>query len=180
MPTEQPTPDGRRPDPERRVLPGSPRPNESPMTPQPALPDAGGAPVPSRTAGTVAVVMAGGLGTRMRSTLPKVLHPLCGRPMLAYVVEAARAATGRDPIVVTSPATAAVRDAFPAGITFALQERPDGSGDAVRAALAAVPADAAEVVVLNGDIPLVEAGLVTGAVSYTHLRAHETRHDLVC
>lgn len=164
MPTEQPTPDGRRPDPERPVLPGSPRPNESPMTPQPALPGAGGAPVPSRTAGPVAVVMAGGLGTRMRSTLPKVLHPLCGRPMLAYVVEAARAATGRDPIVVTSPATAAVRDAFPTGITFALQERPDGSGDAVRAALAAVPADAVEVVVLNGDIPLVEAGLVTGVL----------------
>jgi bifunctional UDP-N-acetylglucosamine pyrophosphorylase/glucosamine-1-phosphate N-acetyltransferase len=68
--------------------------------------------------------------------------------------------TGRDPIVVTSPATAAVRDAFPAGVTFALQERPDGSGDAVRAGLAAVPADVAEVVVLNGDIPLVEAGLV--------------------
>src|SRR5450756_2343192 len=109
---------------------GSPRPHESPMTAQPALPGAGGAPVPSRTAGPVAVVMAGGLGTRMRSTLPKVLHPLCGRPMLAYVVEAARAATGRDPIVVTSPATAAVRDAFPAGITFALQESPDGSGNA--------------------------------------------------
>jgi bifunctional UDP-N-acetylglucosamine pyrophosphorylase/glucosamine-1-phosphate N-acetyltransferase len=84
--------------------------------------------------------------------------------MLAYVVEAARAATGRDPIVVTSPATAAVRDAFPAGVTFALQERPNGSGDAVRAALAAVPADATEVVVLNGDIPLVEAGLVSGVL----------------
>jgi bifunctional UDP-N-acetylglucosamine pyrophosphorylase/glucosamine-1-phosphate N-acetyltransferase len=108
--------------------------------------------------------MAGGLGTRMRSTVPKLLHPICGRPMLAYVVEAARAATGRDPIVVTSPATAAVRDAFPAGITFAFQERPDGSGDAVRAGLAAVPADAAEVVVLNGDIPLVQAGLVTGVL----------------
>ena len=108
--------------------------------------------------------MAGGLGIRMRSTLPKLLHPLCGRPMLAYVVEAARAATGRDPIVVTSPATAAVRDAFPTGVMFALQERPDGSGDAVRAALAAVPADVAEVVVLNGDIPLVRDGLVRGVL----------------
>ena len=65
--------------------------------------------------GAVAIVMAGGLGTRMRSSVPKLLHPLCGRPMLAYVVDAARAATGRDPIVVTSPATAAVRDAFPIG-----------------------------------------------------------------
>jgi bifunctional UDP-N-acetylglucosamine pyrophosphorylase/glucosamine-1-phosphate N-acetyltransferase len=112
--------------------------------------------------GAVAVIMAGGLGTRMRSSIPKLLHPLCGRPMLSYVVEAARAATGRDPIVVTSPATAAVRDAFPTGIAFALQERPDGSGDAVRAALLAVPADAAEIVVLNGDIPLVQADVVAG------------------
>ena len=90
----------------------------------------------------VAIVLAGGLGTRMLSARPKVLHELCGRPMLAYVVEAARAATGADPIVVVSPATAAVRDAFPDGVSFALQERPDGTGDALRAGLAAAPADA--------------------------------------
>jgi bifunctional UDP-N-acetylglucosamine pyrophosphorylase/glucosamine-1-phosphate N-acetyltransferase len=108
--------------------------------------------------------MAGGLGTRMRSTLPKVLHPLCGRPMLAYVVDAARSATGNAPVVVTSPATAAVRDAFATEVTFALQDRPDGSGDAVRAALGAVPAGVTEIVVLNGDIPLVEAALVIGVL----------------
>jgi bifunctional UDP-N-acetylglucosamine pyrophosphorylase/glucosamine-1-phosphate N-acetyltransferase len=134
------------------------------MTASRTVPGAGVPAAPPRVPGPVAVVMAGGLGTRMRSTLPKLLHPLCGRPMLAYVVEAARASTGRDPIVVTSPATAAVRDAFPTGVTFALQERPDGSGDAVRAGLAAVPRDATEVVVLNGDIPLVEAGLVSGVL----------------
>ena len=127
------------------------------MRPNPSL---AGLPPAARIGGPVAVVLAGGLGTRMRSSLPKLLHPLCGRPMLAYVVEAARTATGRDPVVVTSPATAAVRDAFPGGIIFALQERPDGSGDAVRAALRAVPADAREVVVLNGDVPLVEPGVV--------------------
>ena len=49
---------------------------------------------------SVAVVMAAGLGTRMRSRLPKVLHPVCGRPMLAYVLDVARAATGAQPIVV--------------------------------------------------------------------------------
>jgi bifunctional UDP-N-acetylglucosamine pyrophosphorylase/glucosamine-1-phosphate N-acetyltransferase len=109
----------------------------------------------------VAVVLAGGLGTRMRSALPKVLHPVCGRPMLAFVLDAARGATGSDPVVVYSPATAALRDAFPAGVSFALQERPDGTGDALRAGLAAVPAEADEVVVLSGDVPLVEADLVT-------------------
>jgi len=113
----------------------------------------------------VAVVLAGGLGTRMRSARPKLLHELCGRPMLAYVIEAARAATGVDPVVVVSPATAAIREAFPAGVAFALQERPDGTGDALRAGLAAVPPDADEVVVVNGDIPLVEAGLVADALT---------------
>ncbi|MFH1474346.1 MAG: bifunctional UDP-N-acetylglucosamine diphosphorylase/glucosamine-1-phosphate N-acetyltransferase GlmU [Chloroflexota bacterium] len=112
----------------------------------------------------VAVVLAGGLGTRMKSDTPKLLHPLCGRPMLAYVLDAARAATGSDPVVVYSPATAALRDAFPAGVAFALQERPDGTGDALRAGLAAVPADADEVVVLSGDVPLVEESLVAGVL----------------
>ncbi len=110
----------------------------------------------------VAIVLAGGLGTRMRSATPKLLHALCGRPMLAYVLDAARAATGADPVVVTSPATAAVRDAFPEGVVFALQERPDGSGDALRAALAAVPPGVDEIAVLSGDVPLVEEPLVTG------------------
>jgi molybdopterin-guanine dinucleotide biosynthesis protein A len=109
----------------------------------------------------VAVVLAGGLGTRMKSGTPKLLHSLCGRPMLAYVLDAARAATGADPVVVYSRATAALREAFPAGVSFALQERPDGTGDALRAGLTAVPADADEVVVLSGDVPLIEAEVVT-------------------
>lgn len=112
----------------------------------------------------VAVVLAGGLGTRMKSATPKLLHPLCGRPMLAYVLDAARAATGSDPVLVYSPATVALREAFPVGVSFALQERPDGTGDALRAGLAAVPADADEVVVLNGDVPLIEGEVVTSVL----------------
>ena len=45
-------------------------------------------PSPDPSTGTVAVVLAAGLGTRMKSAVPKVLHPLCGRPMLAYVLDA--------------------------------------------------------------------------------------------
>ena len=56
--------------------------------------------------------MAAGLGTRMKSRTPKLLHQLAGRPMVAYVVDAGREVTGRRPLVVTSPATAAVRDAL--------------------------------------------------------------------
>ena len=64
----------------------------------------------------VAVVLAAGLGTRMRSALPKVLHPLCGRPMLAYVLDAwastADGGAGPAPVVVYSPPVADVATAF--------------------------------------------------------------------
>jgi bifunctional UDP-N-acetylglucosamine pyrophosphorylase / glucosamine-1-phosphate N-acetyltransferase len=101
----------------------------------------------------VALVLAAGLGTRMRSRLPKLLHPLLGRPMLAYVLDLAVASTDCRPIVVYSPATAATRDVFADIADFALQAEPIGTGDAVRAGLAAVPADAEVVLVLNGDVP---------------------------
>jgi len=104
--------------------------------------------------------MAAGLGTRMRSRLPKVLHPLLGRPMLAYVVDAAREATRQRPVVVYSPPTSAVRDAFQGEADLALQDEPRGTGDALRAGLAAVPEHASEVLATNGDIPLIEAELL--------------------
>jgi bifunctional UDP-N-acetylglucosamine pyrophosphorylase / glucosamine-1-phosphate N-acetyltransferase len=114
----------------------------------------------------VAVILAAGLGTRMRSATPKLLHPILGRPLLAYVLDAARAATpGRRPIVVTSPATAAIRDVFEGEAVFALQAEPIGTGDAVRAALDVVPADATEVLVLNGDVPQVRPELLVELIA---------------
>jgi bifunctional UDP-N-acetylglucosamine pyrophosphorylase / glucosamine-1-phosphate N-acetyltransferase len=108
-----------------------------------------------------AVVMAAGLGTRMKSRTPKLLHELAGRPMVAYVVDAGREATGRRPLVVTSPATAGVRDALAdADVDFALQAEPRGTGDAVAAALTALPDDVDEILVLTGDAPLLEASLL--------------------
>ena len=81
---------------------------------------------------TVAVVLAAGLGTRMKSATPKVLHPLCGRPMIEYVLDAARRARPAPrPIVVYSPATEAVRDAVAAAADTALQDEPRGTGDAL-------------------------------------------------
>lgn len=96
----------------------------------------------------------------MKSRLPKVLHPICGRPMLAYVIDAAREATGEKPLVVYSPATARIRDVFADQADFALQADPRGTGDALRAALAALPEDVQEVVVLSGDAPLIEPSSV--------------------
>ena len=128
------------------------------MTPPNAdLPDAG--PVVS---GTVAVVMAAGLGTRMHSTVPKVLHHLCGRPMLDYVLDAWASTTdgeaGSSPVVVYSPPVEAIVGVFEGRATFALQAAPNGTGDAVRAALKVVPAETTEVLILSGDVPLVTGG----------------------
>jgi bifunctional UDP-N-acetylglucosamine pyrophosphorylase / glucosamine-1-phosphate N-acetyltransferase len=120
-------------------------------------------PSPTSSSGPVAVVLAAGLGTRMRSATPKVLHPLCGRPMLAYMLDAWAAAdrgngsssSPNRPVVVYSPAVAVVQEAFADRAAFALQDEPRGSGDAVRAAMSAVPEAATEILVLNGDVPLV-------------------------
>ena len=105
--------------------------------------------------------MAAGLGTRMRSRTPKVLHPICGRPMLAYVLDAAVAATGGRPLVVISPPVAQIADVFADEAEFATQAEPRGTADAIAAALAQLPADVDEIIVLSGDVPLVDPALLS-------------------
>lgn len=101
-----------------------------------------------------AVVLAAGLGTRMRSPLAKVLHPLLGRPMVGWVVHALQA-LGADVIVVVNHQEDAVRKALP-GVRFVRQAAPLGTGDALRAALPLLP-DHGPVLVTAGDTPLVTA-----------------------
>jgi bifunctional UDP-N-acetylglucosamine pyrophosphorylase/glucosamine-1-phosphate N-acetyltransferase len=112
----------------------------------------------------LAVVLAAGLGTRMRSRHAKVLHAVCGRPMLAYVLDAARDVTGRTPLVVVSPATRAVREVVGDGARYAEQSEPRGTADALRAALAVTPHDADEIVVLSGDTPLLRAETIRAVI----------------
>jgi bifunctional UDP-N-acetylglucosamine pyrophosphorylase/glucosamine-1-phosphate N-acetyltransferase len=108
-----------------------------------------------------AVVMAGGLGTRMKSAEPKHLHPILGRRMVDWVLEAGRAA-GADPlVVVASPST---RDRFE-GVEVAVQEVPRGTGDAVRAARAALEGKGDDVLVLSGDTPLLTPELLRDLVA---------------
>jgi len=113
-----------------------------------------------------AVVMAGGMGTRMRSAVPKHFHELLGRRMVDWIIEVGRE-TGADPIVVVaSPAT---RDEFAeSGVTIAVQEKPLGTGDAVRAARAALEAHGGDVLVLSGDTPLLTAQLLRELVETHH------------
>lgn len=105
----------------------------------------------------VAVVMAAGQGTRMRSRLPKVAHELAGRAIVRHVVEAARGAGIEDCIVVVSGGSdaAAVRAAAGPGARFAVQAEQRGTGHAIECAReAALGADF--VLILNGDVPLVQ------------------------
>jgi bifunctional UDP-N-acetylglucosamine pyrophosphorylase/glucosamine-1-phosphate N-acetyltransferase len=110
-----------------------------------------------------AVVMAAGQGTRMRSALPKVLHELCGRPMVAWPVLAATAAGAERVVVVGSP-DIDLTAGLPAGTRTAVQPVPDGTGGAVLAALPDL-ATGAPVVVLSGDVPLVSAEALTALVA---------------
>jgi bifunctional UDP-N-acetylglucosamine pyrophosphorylase / glucosamine-1-phosphate N-acetyltransferase len=103
-----------------------------------------------------AVVLAAGKGTRMKSKRPKVLHELCGRPMLWWVLEALRAADVREIVVVTNPEL----DADPAmaqlGARTVVQHEQLGTGHAVKIALDALEPHDGTLVVAYGDMPLVE------------------------
>jgi bifunctional UDP-N-acetylglucosamine pyrophosphorylase / glucosamine-1-phosphate N-acetyltransferase len=108
-------------------------------------------------------VMAAGLGTRMRSDVPKHLHPILGRRMVDWVLHSARA-IGVDPlVVVAAPATASAFD----GLPVAIQERPLGTGDAVRSARDALDGASDDVLVLSGDTPLLTADVLRALVE-TH------------
>ncbi len=108
----------------------------------------------SMTTTGVAVILAAGRGTRMNSRLAKVLHPLLGRTLAGWVVSAAREA-GLDSVLVVHHQEEAVRAALAGpGVRFVRQAQPRGTGDAVAAALPALP-EAGPVVVACGDAPLV-------------------------
>lgn len=103
----------------------------------------------------------------MRSSLPKVLHPVCGKPMIHWVVDAARKAGGGQMVCITRPGTE-VAAALPEGVESAEQREGEGTGAALLAARGHV-APGATVIVLSGDHPLVSAELVAELVA-THER----------
>ena len=105
-----------------------------------------------------AVILAAGQGTRMRSKTPKVLHDLCGRPLVAWPVEAARAA-GADKVVVVGGPDRAVEGHLPGDVVIAVQDEPNGTGHAVRSAAEHI-GDDDTVVVLYGDGPLITSEVI--------------------
>jgi bifunctional UDP-N-acetylglucosamine pyrophosphorylase/glucosamine-1-phosphate N-acetyltransferase len=120
-----------------------------------------------------AVVMAAGQGTRMRSKLPKVLHPVCGRPMVHWPVLAAREA-GAERVVVVGGPDGALEGQLPEGVILAVQPVADGTGGAVRAAVPHIDGEG-PMVVLSGDVPLVSAEVIRDLVeSHVAARAAAT------
>src|SRR4051794_31162991 len=113
-----------------------------------------------------AVVMAGGIGTRMKSATPKHLHPLLGRRMVDWVVETARGAGVERVVVVASPSTRELYE----GVEVAVQEERRGTGDAVRCAREALVGFDGDVLVLNGDVPALRPETIT-ALLETHRSA---------
>jgi bifunctional UDP-N-acetylglucosamine pyrophosphorylase / glucosamine-1-phosphate N-acetyltransferase len=106
-----------------------------------------------------AIVLAAGQGTRMRSRIPKVLHPLAGRPMLHHVLDALASAGVERPVVVTGHGADAVEAALADRAPTARQEPQRGTADAVRIGLAVIPTAAEEILVTMGDVPLQPAAL---------------------
>ena len=100
----------------------------------------------------------------MRSSLPKMQHPVCGRPMVAWPILAAREATGAEWVVaIDSPRENSV-PGLPDKVRIVIQPEPDGTGGAVRAALPLVE-EAETVLVLSGDVPLISVETISGLLA---------------
>ena len=108
------------------------------------------------TAGPPGIVLAAGLGTRMRSQTPKVMHLVAGKPLLSHVLEAVRGAGAR-PVVVLSKESEPARAIVGDGAVVAMQDPPQGTGDAVRVALGAISDGSGEAFIVYGDTPLLRA-----------------------
>ena len=119
------------------------------------------------TAPTV-VIMAAGEGTRMRSATPKMLHEICGRPMVQWPIRAAQEA-GAGKVVVVGGPDGALDGALPDGVELAVQSQARGTGDAVRAAGGLLGGDG-PIVVLSGDVPLVTPEVISG-LAEAHARS---------
>lgn len=126
--------------------------------------------------GAKAVVLAAGKSTRMKSDRPKVLHEVCGRPMIEYVLDAARQAGVRSLVVIVGHQADQVRAALArhTDITYALQAEQKGTGHALMMCRDALATHDGPVLVLTGDAPLMRAE------SFRDLLDEYDRHRAAC
>jgi bifunctional UDP-N-acetylglucosamine pyrophosphorylase / glucosamine-1-phosphate N-acetyltransferase len=104
------------------------------------------------------VILTAGRGSRMRSKIPKVLHPIAGLPMIEHVVRSAEAVQPLQTVMVTGPTSEVLNAEYQSRIDLAWQAEPLGTGHAVAAALPLLKPDVQWVLVSYGDHPLTDAG----------------------
>ena len=112
------------------------------------------------------IILAAGKSTRMKSELPKVLHELCGRPMLGYVLDLVTALKPAQVVAVLGYQQELVRKFIPKGIKIAIQKKLIGTADAVKAGLAALKGFKGTVLILYGDNPLLKKQTLKKLLDY--------------
>ncbi len=120
-----------------------------------------------------AVILAAGRGTRMKSDLPKVLHPICGRPMIAYALDLAASVGIKQPIVVLSKDSDDVTPFLPKDAKVVIQDKPLGTGDAVLATKRVIGGFTGDLVILYADTPLIRRTTIQRLIE-THRKSNAT------
>jgi len=108
------------------------------------------------------LILAGGKGTRMKSERPKLLHELCGRPLLEWTLEAVRALDPDPAVVIVPEGDSQVAEIVPEWAGTAVQQQPRGTGDAARSAGQALAGFTGDVLVMNADHPLTDPDSLRG------------------
>ncbi|MCL4257003.1 MAG: bifunctional UDP-N-acetylglucosamine diphosphorylase/glucosamine-1-phosphate N-acetyltransferase GlmU [Anaerolineales bacterium] len=119
---------------------------------------------------TRVVILAAGKGTRMRSRLPKILHPLGGRPMVQYALDAARQASPLPPVLVIGHQAADIRTALGDQADYVEQAEQKGTGHAVMQVQALLEGKAEQIIVSNADLPLL-TGETLAALAEAHAKS---------
>ena len=112
------------------------------------------------------VILAAGMGTRMKSKMPKVLHKVCGKPLSKWVIDASEAAGADKVCAVVGHKAETVKEVLGDVCEFALQAEQKGTGHAVMQAIDVIKNSKGEVVILNGDTPLITAETINKAIEY--------------
>src|SRR5215510_3656472 len=102
------------------------------------------------------IILAAGQGKRMKSSLPKVMHPLCGKPLFLHVLASAKRLKPAKTAIVIGHGAEAIRQAYPNGdVTWVVQEQQLGTGHAVLSAKNSFKEFAGDILILSGDVPLI-------------------------
>ena len=112
------------------------------------------------------VILAAGMGTRMKSKMPKVLHKVCGKPLSKWVIDASKAAGADKVCAVVGHKAETVKEVLGDVCEFALQAEQKGTGHAFMQAIDVIKNSKGEVVILNGDTPLITAETINKAIEY--------------